>query len=57
MPGLGPGILFDGQKKDRRVKPGDDGMEEPLSGYAEFSASRLSGRICPPSTMMVCPVT
>ena len=25
--------------------------------YAEFSASRLSGRICPPSTMIVCPVT
>ena len=25
--------------------------------YACASASRLSGRICPPSTMMVCPVT
>jgi len=28
MPGLVPGILFPGTKKDRRVKPGDDERTE-----------------------------
>jgi hypothetical protein len=29
----------------------------PEESYACARASRLSGKICPPSTMMVCPVT
>ena len=30
MPGLDPGIFFAATKKDRRVKPGDDGLKVGL---------------------------